>query len=318
MRHSSNTWNGSVSGFVQTSTVNKDKVHVLQGVACISASDCNAVGFEAGRDDFDAVGFVDHWNGKTWATSQTLSPTQGIDEVSLASVACVAGRCTAVGGAGSYNGGSITYVVASSTTASTPGAPTLTGYRAGNGWVSVAWDPPASSGDSPITSYVVTTSPGGQSVTVPADARRAVVTVPNGKTQTAYVQAVNDAGPGGPSNSSAVFTPASSTIKVTTQYNAVDNARLLLKNATYFGQSVADAQRTSVGILAYLVGLVHPPAMTPIAPPVSTGPNSYTTSWSAADQSALVPVMGQYGVTPSEAQYFSVQLVGYLLALGGH
>ncbi len=164
-----------------------------------------------------------------------------------------------------------------------PAAPALTGIRSGNGWVSVAWEAPSSSGSSAVSSYVVTTSPGGQTATVPATALRAVVAVPNGTIQTVHVQAVNDAGRSDPSNDSAAFTPAASTINVTTQYNATDNTRLL-KNATYFGQDAAGAQRTSVAILAYLVGLVHTPDITPVVPPVSSGPNGYTTPWSATDQ----------------------------------
>ncbi len=200
---------------------------------------------------------------------------------------------------------------------SPPDAPTLTGFRAGDGWVAVAWDAPSGTGDAPITSYIVTSSPGGQSVTVPAGARRAALSVPDGIAQTVHVQAVNVAGPGPASNDSATFTPAASAIKVTTEYDTAENTRLL-KNAAYFGQSAADAQRTSVGVLAYLVGIVHSPTMTPIVPPAMSGPNSYTTSWSPSDQSALVSVMRQYGIMPNETQYFGVQLVGYLLALGGH
>ncbi len=197
-----------------------------------------------------------------------------------------------------------------------PGPPTLTLVASGDRWVAVGWDPPPPSAALQITSYIVTTSPGGQTVTVPPVARRAVVTVPNGATQTAHVRAVNAKGPGTASGESAPFTPAAATVNVTTAYNAGDNTRLV-KNATNFGQTAANAQRTSTGIVAYIVGLVGGSA-TPIAPPVSTGPNSYTTPWSTADQPALVSVMRQYGLSPSEAQYFCVQLVGYLLALGGH
>ncbi len=200
---------------------------------------------------------------------------------------------------------------------SPPGPPTLTSVASGDRWVTVAWDPPPPSEALRITSYIVTTSPGGQTVTVPAAARRAVVTVPNGTTQTAHVQAVNAKGPGTASAESAPFTPTAAAVSVTTHYDASDNTRLL-KNATYFGQTAVNAQRTSVGILAYLVGLVGPPAMTPIPPPASPGPNSYTTAWSTGDQPALVTVMRQYGLTPPEAQLFSVQIVGYLLALGGN
>ncbi len=157
----------------------------------------------------------------------------------------------------------------------------------------------------------------GGATLVNATARRAVVTVPNSTTQTVHVQAINDAGAGNPSNNSTTFTPTATTLNVTTQYNSADNTRLL-KNATYFAQNAADAQRTSVGILGYLVGIAHPPAITPIEPPVNTGPNDHTTPWSTTDQSALVTVMRHYALTPSEAQYFSVQLIGYLLALAGN
>ena len=58
--------------------------------------------------------------------------------------------------------------------------------------------------------------------------------------------------------------------------------------------------------------------MTPVAPFPSSGPNSYTTPWATTDQSALVTVMNQYGLNASQAQYFSVVLVGYLLSLTGH
>ncbi len=200
---------------------------------------------------------------------------------------------------------------------STPDAPTLTGIRAGNGWVAVAWDAPSSAGDTPISSYLVTSFPGGQTMTVPKDALRAVLPVPNGQAQTVHVQAVNDSGPGDESNPSSSFTPSASTLNVTTQYDAFTNTRLL-KNAAYFGQTPVDAQRTSVAIIAYIVGIVNNPDMTPITPPAVSGPNSYTTPWSATEQGPLVSVMRQYGLKPNEAQSFCVQVVGYLLALGGH
>ncbi len=245
--------------------------------------------------------FLSSDGGATWTATTSPTASGGTDARCRASFCVVVGPVT----------------LRTVAPADLPSAPTLTGVRSGNGWVSVAWNPPSSPGSSAISSYTVTTSPGRQTITVPATARRAIVTVPNGTTQTAHVQAVNNLGSGATSAESAAFTPAATTVNVTTAYNANDNTRLL-KNATYFGQTALNAQRTSVGILAYLVGLAHAPSMTPVEPPTSTGPNSYTTPWSATDQSVLVSVMRQYGLTPSEAQYFGAQLVGYLLALGGH
>ncbi len=198
-----------------------------------------------------------------------------------------------------------------------PPAPDVPGTQSGNGWVSVNWNPPASNGGSAITSYVVTSSPGGQTTTVPGDATRAVLTVPNGVTQTVTVQAVNGYGTGPPSRSSLTFTPTASTLSLLVSYNDGDNTRLV-KNATYFGQNTIDAQRTSVGILAYITGIVHASTITPVLLTGNSAPNQYVVSWSAADQGALVAVMRQYALTPVETEHFSVALVGYLLALGGN
>jgi hypothetical protein len=198
-----------------------------------------------------------------------------------------------------------------------PGAPTISFVNSGSGWAVVGFSPPSNTGTSAITSYSVTTSPGNQTATVPANARRAVLVVPNGTAQKATVTATNSSGTGPASAQSASFTPTNASVNVTTDYNASDNNRLG-KNATYYGQTNTQAQKTSVGIIAYLVGLVGQNPMTPQTPPVSTGPNSYTTAYSTSEQSVLVAVMKKYGLSPTEAQYFSVMLVGYLLSLGGH
>src|SRR5690606_34485023 len=42
-----------------------------------------------------------------------------------------------------------------------PGAPTDLSVRRGDGFLEVSWSPPAHDGGSPVTGYVVTTSPGG-------------------------------------------------------------------------------------------------------------------------------------------------------------
>ncbi len=220
-----------------------------------------------------------------------------------------------VDGFGGATGTAVLHVALSG--GSAPGAPTITSISSGSAWVEVSFNPPGSSGSSAITGYRVTLSPSGQFVDVPAGATRAVVEPPNGTTQTATVFARNAVGTGPGSTPSGAFTPSALSVDVTTTYNAQDNTRLVA-NATYFGDTAINAQRTSVGIIAFIVGLVGAPAMTPVPPPASSGPNSYTTPWSTVEQSALVSVMRQYGLSPQEAQYFSVELIGFLLALGGH
>ncbi|MDA8341593.1 MAG: fibronectin type III domain-containing protein [Actinomycetota bacterium] len=46
-----------------------------------------------------------------------------------------------------------------------PGAPTIVTASAGEGSATLSWQAPSSTGSSAITSYAVTASPGGQSLT---------------------------------------------------------------------------------------------------------------------------------------------------------
>ena len=55
-----------------------------------------------------------------------------------------------------------------------------------------------------------------------------------------------------------------------------------------------------------------------VPPPLSTGPVSYTTTWTTADVGALHTVEAQYSLTAEQAQKFAVQVVNFLLELGGH
>jgi hypothetical protein len=204
-----------------------------------------------------------------------------------------------------------------------PGSPTITTVATGDGWASVGWTPPVFSGTSAISSYTVEAFT--SNVLVPAT----YVTVPGTVTDTVVahlvdgnvyqfmVTANNASGPGVMSQWSVRATPTAGSVGVTTSYNANDSARLIA-NATYFGTDAPTAQQTSVGIIAYITGLVGAASPTPAAPPVLAGPSAFTTNWATADQGALVTVMRQYALTPAQAQYFCVMLVGFLLGLGGH
>ncbi|WP_426573573.1 DUF4214 domain-containing protein [Aquihabitans sp. McL0605] len=85
-----------------------------------------------------------------------------------------------------------------------PGAPVVAPTaRPGAGSARVSWLP-ASDGGSPLTSYVVTASPGGPSVTVPASATSALVTgLEPGAAATFTVTAVNAVGTGDASAASS-------------------------------------------------------------------------------------------------------------------
>lgn len=78
-----------------------------------------------------------------------------------------------------------------------PGAPADVSATAGDRQVTVDWTAPADDGGSAITSYTVTSSPGGKTVTVGGAKRTATVTgLTNGTTYTFTVTATNSVGTG--------------------------------------------------------------------------------------------------------------------------
>ncbi len=81
------------------------------------------------------------------------------------------------------------------TPATFPGAPKDVTARAGNASATVSFTAPASDGGSPITSYIVTSSPGG----ITASGTRSPITIKgltNGTSYTFTVQAINKIGTG--------------------------------------------------------------------------------------------------------------------------
>jgi hypothetical protein len=91
--------------------------------------------------------------------------------------------------------------------ATAPSAPGSVSAVPGDKRATVRWTAPADNG-SPITSYTVTASPGGATVTVAGTSRSAVVTgLTNGTAYTFTVKATNAAGTGPASAPSAAVTP---------------------------------------------------------------------------------------------------------------
>jgi hypothetical protein len=93
------------------------------------------------------------------------------------------------------------------TTVTVPGAPTAASATAGNAQASVSFTPPASNGGATITSYTVTSTPGG----ISASGGASPIVVPgliNGTPYTFTVTATNSIGTGAPSAPSNSVTPS--------------------------------------------------------------------------------------------------------------
>jgi hypothetical protein len=91
---------------------------------------------------------------------------------------------------------------------SVPGPPSGVSAVAGDASATVSWAPPASTGNSPITGYTITASPGGLVLAVAAVARSAVVSgLTNGRSYNFTVNATNALGTGPASAASNTVTP---------------------------------------------------------------------------------------------------------------
>ncbi|HEV2362299.1 MAG TPA: hypothetical protein VGS21_11395 [Acidimicrobiales bacterium] len=90
------TFNGSSWRHTTTATPSGASFPVLQGVSCVSATTCEAVGnYDITGQAFQSIAAV--WNGSTWR-EQTVSTLPNAATTSLSSVSCTsADACTAVG-----------------------------------------------------------------------------------------------------------------------------------------------------------------------------------------------------------------------------
>ena len=169
---------------------------------------------------------VTNGNGQATIAFNPSTFTGGL-AVSAYTVTSSPGALTATGSAspltvtGLTDGTSYTFTVTARNTAGTsppsassgsdvplgpPGAPSITSASAGNGQATVAFTPPASNGGSAITSYSVTSSPGGVTGT---GATSPIVVSPlsDGVSYTFTVVASNGVGTSSASAASAAVTP---------------------------------------------------------------------------------------------------------------
>lgn len=147
----------------------------------------------------------------TWA-SDTPMPTP---TVGLAAASALDGTIFTMGGCTPSSGCGVDTVMAfdpSAVSAVRPDPPTNVSAVAGNQKATVTWSAPASDGGSPITSYTVTASPGGQTATVNGSTITAVVSgLTNCATYTFTVRATNAIGTSDPSAASDGVTPSTTT-----------------------------------------------------------------------------------------------------------
>lgn len=97
-----------------------------------------------------------------------------------------------------------------STPTGVPGPPRNVTATAGNGQATISWQPPSSTGGSPITSYSVIVSPGGSTCST-ATTSCVVTGLTNGTPHTATVTATNSAGTGLGATSNT-FTPSAAQV----------------------------------------------------------------------------------------------------------
>jgi subtilisin family serine protease len=114
-----------------------------------------------------------------------------------------------------------TYVIGGATV---PGAPAIGTATAGNAQATVSFTAPASNGGSPITSYRMTSNPGGIAVTGSASPLT-VTGLANGTSSTFTVQAINAIGTGPASAASNAVTPTGGTggASYSTNFPATEN-----------------------------------------------------------------------------------------------
>ena len=69
----------------------------LQGVSCLSASDCEAAGLAEPPTAPDGEGLIEHWNGTAWSVQDKVLPS-GDSLASLSGISCLSASVCEAGG----------------------------------------------------------------------------------------------------------------------------------------------------------------------------------------------------------------------------
>ncbi|MGA2929687.1 MAG: fibronectin type III domain-containing protein [Solirubrobacteraceae bacterium] len=153
---------------------------------------------------FDAANGV-NWMSDGMALTPGAAPASGDGYGMSAAISQDASTALVGSPAASAGAGGATVFTATASTA--PGTPTSVQAVAGDGSAAVSWNAPASDGGSPITGYIVTSSPGGQTCTTAIALSCTVNGLTNGVTYTFGVTATNQIGNSAPSAASSPAIP---------------------------------------------------------------------------------------------------------------
>jgi hypothetical protein len=88
-------WNGT-TWHVEANNKAGDSSASLQGVACLSATNCYAVGLHSPAE-YTPVRLVEHWNGSTWKPVTALGPQPPSGWSIFEAISCAGGQCVAAG-----------------------------------------------------------------------------------------------------------------------------------------------------------------------------------------------------------------------------
>jgi hypothetical protein len=188
-----------------------------------------------------------------------------------------------------------------------PGAPTGVSASAGNAQATVTFTAPASAGSSPITSYIVTSSPGGLTATG-ASSPINITGLTNGTSYTFTVAAISAVGTGPASTPSAAVTPVA--IAVPGAPTAVTAAVASATSATVSftpPASSGGAIITSYTVTSSPGGLTASGASSPITVSGLTTGTSYTFTVTATNAGGTGPASSpSNSVTPSTTPVGSI------------
>ncbi|MDR3502753.1 MAG: fibronectin type III domain-containing protein [Legionella sp.] len=218
------------------------------------------------------------------------------------------GTCTLnANQAGNANYNAATQVQQSFSVITTPGAPTGATAVAGNGLALVSWTAPASTGGASISSYQVTSSPGGLTCSISGLARCKVTGLSNGTSYTFSVTATNSAGAGPASTASNAVVPFPD--PTTTQLYSSLNPAAVGNTVTLSAQVTSVNGFLSVGTVSFFNGGVAISGCSNIS--VVSGSASCSTSFASA---ATNTITATYNGTTANSASTSAAFSQYSVA----